>query len=505
MNFTILDYFEKSVSAHPNNIAVSDENVSLSYKELYTSAKSAASEIARYKITRRPMAILMKRSTELTCAMLSVLYSGNFYVVLDCDSPTERLSKIIETLSPALIIYEEEFKETAFSLCKDNVIKTEFSSAANHTIDENALLKIRAQMLTSDAAYSIFTSGSTGVPKGAVLTHANVISYMEWFVPCFDITDENIFGSQTPLYFSMSVTDFFASLFCAAQYVIIPKQYFAFPAKLVSYMNEKQVNTIYWVPSALGIAAKFDLFKYCKPEFLKTVLFAGEVMPIKYLNYWKKYFPELIYANLFGPTETTDICSYYKVDRSFSDDENLPIGVPCDNCRLFLVDENGNDVTDSSKGELYCAGPFVAAGYYNNPEKTAENFVQNPLQKNYPEIVYKTGDLAAKDENGNFIYYGRKDFQIKHMGYRIEPGEIETAFAAIDNINLCVCIYDKENDMLILAYEGSENLKTVLQKTAKSKLPAYMQPEKYFAFTSFPINQNGKTDRKMIAKIINEQ
>lgn len=495
---TILDYFEHSVINYTDNIAVKDENETLTYTQLQSISKKIATCIAEKNISRKPIAIFLNRSVKTTCAMLSVLYSGNFYVVLDCDSPVERLEKIITTLSPAAILYDKEYKKTIEKICNDiNII--DFEQAFNSEINEDLLKDIRKQMLSTDAAYSLFTSGSTGVPKGALLTHQNVISYIEWFVSCFEINQKTVFGSQTPLYFSMSVSDFYSSLFTGAQYTIIPKQYFAFPAKLIDYMNENKINTIYWVPSAMGMVTKFDLFKYCKPEFLQKVLFAGEVMPIKYLNYWKKYFPDLLYANLFGPTETTDICSYYIVNRDFKDDEALPIGIPCENCRLFLVDENGNDVTKSGKGEIYCSGPFIASGYYNNPTKTNESFVQNPLQNEYIEIVYKTGDLAQLNENGEFIYLGRKDFQIKHMGYRIELGEIESAFLSVVGLNMCVCLYNKDTDTLILAFEGKDSLTGTLRKKAIEKLPEYMQPQEYYSFDTLPINANGKTDRKELA------
>ena len=127
-----------------------------------------------------------------------------------------------------------------------------------------------------------------------------------------------------------------------------------------------------------------------------------------------------LFANLFGPTETTDICTYYIVDRKFSDGETLPIGRACDNCDVFAVKEDGTAANIGEEGELYARGSFLAMGYYNNPEKTAAAFVQNPLNTAYPETVYKTGDLVKRNENGELIYISRKDFQIKHMGYRIE-------------------------------------------------------------------------------------
>ncbi|MEG2781306.1 MAG: AMP-binding protein [Oscillospiraceae bacterium] len=504
MKNSILDFFDITVKNYPNNIAVGDVDGSIDYKTVYHQSQSIATAIAKNNFLKKPVAILMSRGKMAVAAMLGVLYSGNFYIVLDSESPIDRLSKIINTLSPAAIIYEQDLKDKASHLAK-GIIKINVEKVINNAVDDKLLAKIRSQILITDPAYSIFTSGSTGIPKGALLTHQNVISYMDWFINEFKITDKTVFGSQTPLYFSMSVSDLFASIFTGGEYQMIPKEHFTFPVNLINFMNDRKVNTIYWVPSAFGVVAKMDLFKYCKPDFLEKVFFAGEVMPIKYLNYWKFHFPDLLYANLFGPTETTDICSFYVVDRDFSETNTLPIGVACRNSHLFVVDEHGKEITDSRPGELFVAGPTVAIGYYNNTEKTKEVFVQNPLQNDYPEIVYKTGDIVRRNKHGEFEYMGRKDFQIKHMGYRIEPGEIENAFGSVAGIGTTVCFYDVSNDSIVLAFEGDENLEESLILTAQNTLPVYMQPNQYRAFDIFPKNQNGKIDRKLIETIISDR
>lgn len=498
MKKTIIDYFESTAQQYPQHIAVADIETQLTYEQLRATARNVACQIAAYNIRKKPIALFMKRGTSLPAAMMSVLYSGNFYVVLDFESPRQRIEKILNTLSPAMIIYEPEFQEVVESF-DDSIFKFNFEDALKTDLHNDEIIAaIQSGTTSSDPAYALFTSGSTGVPKGALLTHLNVISYIHWFVNCFQINSDTVFGSQTSLYFSMSVSDFYGSMFTGAAYHIIPKTYFAFPAKLISFMDQRKINTIYWVPSALGIVAKFDLFKYCLPKTLKTVLFAGEVMPVKYLNYWKKHLPDVLYANLFGPTETTDICSYYIVDRDFEETQSLPIGIACDNCDLFLIDSDGNEVLDQAVGELYVGGPFVASGYYCNPEKTGEAFVQNPLHHNYPDTVYRTGDLVHRNQFGELEYVGRKDFQIKHLGYRIEPSEIEAALNAVDHVELTVCVYDAQTDRLLLAYESADDLDSQLDEAAQASLPHYMRPSVFKRFDTFPKNANGKIDRKEI-------
>jgi non-ribosomal peptide synthetase component F len=274
----------------------------------------------------------------------------------------------------------------------------------------------------------------------------------------------------------------------------------------MEFLKERKVNTIYWVPSALSIVANYDMFKYAELPDMKKVLFAGEVMPTRQLNYWIKNIPDAMYANLFGPTETTDICTYYVVDRTFADDEPLPMGGPCNNCDVFVLDEAGQEVTPdideatgySKEGELYARGSFVAPGYYGNKEKTEEAFVQNPLNPYYPEIVYKTGDLVKYNRYGELVYITRKDFQIKHMGYRIELGEIEAAAGAIEGIKSYACIYDPELDKIVFVYEGKKLGEDIIINAISDRVPHYMVPNIVVRLKSMPHNQNGKIDRKWL-------
>ena len=227
-------------------------------------------------------------------------------------------------------------------------------------------------------------------------------------------------------------------------------------------------------------------------------------MPVKYLNYWKKYLPEASFSNLFGPTETTDICTWYTVDRNFADDESLPIGHSCNNCDSFIVTEDGRPAETGETGELYVRGSFLASGYYNNPEKTADAFVQNPLQQAFPETVYRTGDLVRCNERGEIIYIGRRDFQIKHMGYRIEPGEIETACSSLKQVDSSVCIYDAASDRILIFYQGKGKPEEI-GRQLREKLPPYMCPQKIEKVRQMPRNANGKTDRRYFLELIQKE
>ena len=502
MNKTIIGYFEDTERLYPNKIAVTDRETQLTFNQLKNMAMNVASRLLEKGLENGPVAIYMESNVNLTAAMLGVLYTDNFYVVLDYESPNNRIEKILNTLKPAGVLCDNACN-CLEKINQENITVIEFEKNIEplDRYKSKKLEEIQGTMTLETPAYGLFTSGSTGDPKGVVVTHGNVISYINWFTKCFEINENSSFGAQTPLYFSMSVSDFYGSMFTGGCYNLIPKEYFAFPAKLVDYLNEKAVNTIYWVPSAMGIVSKWDLFKYKEPMYIDKVMFAGEAMPVKYLNYWRRYLPKVQFANLFGPTETTDICTYYKVQREFKESETLPIGQPCENCQAIVV-EDGRPVEKGKLGELYIKGPFVAKGYYRNPEKTRQAFVQNPLHDDYPDIVYKTGDLVYENQFGELEYAGRRDYQIKHMGYRIELGEIESVINSIDQSLMSVCIYDDENDKLILVYEASSEMDDDLNSFAADKLPVYMRPEKYEKVDCLPINQNGKIDRKAIRKMI---
>lgn len=501
MVINVLEWLEASAKEYPNRTAFADAGQEINYARLQRLAMAIGCRITEQAEKRgetwknQPIAVLIDRNIESLILFMGIVYSGNFYVPLDDTMPPKRISLILDTLHPVLVIDSKEQTK----LQAENM--TSYSELTKEeAYSEERLAAIRANALDTDPLYAIFTSGSTGTPKGVVVNHRSIIDLVEQFAGTFAFPGEAVFGNQAPFDFDVSAKDIYNSLYCAGTVQVVPKQYFVLPLQLIPYLNEHRVNVIIWAVSALRIVSNFKVFENCLPEYLSLIMFSGEVMPVKDFRYWQAALPEAQFVNLYGPTEITCNCSYYIIDREFADTEALPIGKPFRNTEIFLLDqEAGRRITESGQtGELCVRGTCLAMGYYNNPEKTAEAFVQNPLQNVYPETIYKTGDLGYYADNGDLIFIGRKDFQIKHMGHRIELGEIETAVNALPFITIGCCIYDESHEKIVLCYQAKEPCDKRIVQGLTERLPKFMWPNRYLFFEQMPMNKNGKIDRTFL-------
>lgn len=500
MNRNVLEYLETSAEAFPGKTAFTDEDKEVTFAELRERGKSIGSGLAEDKIGRRvPVAVFLPKKAACIEVFMGIVYSGNFYCPIDVHMPAERIRTILQVLKPAAIITGKGFHKQTDSFDYEGRIY-DYEDLTAQPCKESFLAPIRAQSLDTDPLYVLFTSGSTGMPKGVLISHRSVIDYIEWVTETFEINERTVFGNQAPFYFDNSILDIYCTIWKAGTTHIIPQHAFTFPAEIVKFLNRKKINTIFFVPSVLCSIVNLRAFSVEIPRYLEKVLFCGEVMPNKQLNAWRKAVPKALYANLYGPTEITDVCTYYIVDREFQDDEPLPIGRPCRNTGVLVLNQDNKLVAGEESGELCIRGTGVALGYYNDPKRTAEVFIQNPLNSSYPEIIYRTGDLVKYNEFGELIYLSRKDFQIKHMGHRIELGEIETAALGIAKIAEAACVYDEEKKRIVLFYSGDyideKDIRTALGK----KVPDYMLPGKILYLNQFLYTSNGKIDRKELKR-----
>ncbi len=490
----ILQYLEDTVKKYPQKIAFSNESENKSFKELYDESRSVATFLASHAHYKEPVVVLMDKHPNTMAAFFGIIYAGCFYVAIDPDMPKMRVQLILESLSPKAVIYDEK-NERAANALPSSLEKYSFRDICSCVTDIQKLDEIRRAQIDTDPIYTVFTSGSTGIPKGVCACHRSLIDYTETLCEAVGFDSDTVFGNQTPLYFDAPMKEIMPTLKFGATTYFIPKQLFMFPTRLCDYLNEHNINTVCWVVSALTMISSLGALKTNPPLSLRLVCFGSEVFPINQYKLWRECLPNAEFFNLYGPTEATGMSCYWKADRELSDGEAIPIGRPFRNTQVLLLDENGREVPLGDVGEIVLRGTCVTLGYYNNPDKTNEAFVQNPLNSAYPELVYKTGDLARYNTHGELVFVSRKDSQIKHMGHRIELGEIESAVTSDPLVRQGCCVYNKIAKKIFVFYTGDTAPKELLAYL-KDMLPRYMLPAVCEKLDVMPLTANGKLDRK---------
>ena len=505
----IIRRFEETVKLYPDSTAVIDNEGDVTFQELRQKALTigAAIKVRLDGKINQPVSIFLSESADYVAAILGVLYSGNFYVPLIKNSAKKHLKTIVDNIQPEVIITDYEsasaLVRSGISISKQMLLEEIYEDG---TQKKNAFVDGYRQITDKDPVYIMHTSGSTGIPKGVVIAHGGLVDYIEWVGNTFQMDATKRISSKTSFGFDNSILDIFSMVFYGALLVLryVKEKKPDLNKVLLEMLRELKgykINFIFWVPLYLKLFADHDLFKEGVPNDLKQVTFCGEVMPNKQLNYWRKHLPETLYANLYGPTEVTDVCSYYIVDRPFEDDEPLPIGKACENMSILILSDDLKPVVPRESGEIYAKGTGVALGYWRNPSETAKVFVQSPLHNDYPDIYYKTGDLGMFNEYGEILFLGRKDTQIKYFGTRIELGEIEVAACAMDGIEDCVVLFDSVEAVMTLVYQAPAEIeKLEIMRFLHDKVMAV--PTRYVHIKRFPHNNSGKVDRMELRKLL---
>lgn len=434
----------------------------------------------------------------IACVKLGVTYS-----FFDPESPAERLTKIFRQCSPRLVL--GYFDEVEADITGMRYPMLDLGTADIRAAEISAPALTMTEVEGSTPSYIMFTSGSTGFPKGAVMTHSNVINFIHWSRDTFDITPGDIHTNINPLYFDNSVFDVYASLFNGAMLIPITKKEAIHPGTLLNILEQQQCTTWFSVPSMLIYLQTSKAIIPQRWRFVKKIIFGGEGYPkARLVNLFNALKHNTTICNVYGPTECTCICSSYTVGDSDFTDLNgfLPLGAMAENFSWYIVDEQGRQTKE--KGDLFLGGPNVGLGYYNDPERTAERFVQNPFHNRYKDIFYRTGDLVSYNEQDGKIYiHGRTDHQVKHMGYRIELEEIENAICQVKGINEAAAfvIGESNNNKIFAVYESTDEVTPASVKDELKKLlPSYMIPGEVIRIDRIPKNANGKTDRLSLTK-----
>lgn len=503
MQKNILEYLEQIVTRAPEKTAYADDETELTFVQVSQNARAIGTFLREEGYYKEPVVVFMGKHPRTIATFFGVMYSGCYYVPIDEEMPAHRIELIFKSLNPRAVICDDtsagalgKFGYSGEIFAYDQIIST--------PVREELIEWVRDRQIDTDPIYIVFTSGSTGIPKGVVACHRSVIDYIENLSAVLGFNEATVFGNQTPLYVDACLKELYPTLKYGATTYLIPKELFMFPLKLVEYLNEKRINTICWVVSALTIVSSFGTFDRLVPEYLKTIAFGSEVFPIKQFNLWRKHLPGARFINLYGPTEATGMSCYYEVDREFEPDEMIPIGRPFSNTDIMLLTEDNKEAQNGEPGEICIRGTSLTLGYYKDFEKTGESFVQSPLNTCYPELIYRTGDIGRYNDRGELVFVSRKDNQIKHMGHRIELGEIELAANIHMKVNAACCIFDDNRKKIVLYYVGDAS-KAEVAEFLREKLPRYMVPNVIESLDMMPLTANGKINRVLLKEIYNNK
>ena len=494
-----LRYLQDSFARFPEKCAVTDDAKSYTYREFYGLTRAIGSGLLEFARPKRGIGVYLPKNADAVAAFFGIQWAGCFYSVLNTELPGNRLAQMAKTLDPSVIITCEALLPQAKEIFSDFPLVC-LEALAQSRVDSNALDAVQARAIDTDPLYVNFTSGSTGVPKGIAVCSRSVIDFIDCFTELFSITQADVIANQAPFDFDVSVKDIYSAMKTGATLAVVPRELFSAPTKLMDFLCEKQATTLIWAVSALCLITGFHALDYKTPQTLTKILFSGEVMPLRALKEFRKHLPDVCYVNLYGPTEITCNCTYHILERDRDYAAGIPIGIPFPNEDVFLLDGEKRLVTQpDTEGEICVRGTALALGYYRCPEQNSVHFVQNPLNPNYPERIYRTGDLGKYNEGGELLFSGRKDFQIKYMGHRIELEEIEREMNAVAGVERACCVFDEKRSRLKGFYVGSIEA-DALHAILKRDLPAFMVPGFLRQVEAMPLNKNGKIDRKALAE-----
>ena len=493
-------WLAQTAARFPERTAVEDEWGTLTWRELEEAVERTATAMLELGVApNQPVLVYLPKSRESVVSFLAALYAGCPYAPVDYAIPMERMGRTLENLKPALVVTDQEGMERLAGLGAERAVL--YTRLAAAEADHRRVMAALEAVIDTDPCYIMYTSGSTGVPKGVTVPHRGVLEYAQAVVDTFGLTQDSVLGLQSGFHFDNSVFDLYGCLMTGARLVIIPEILFMYPHKLLDLLEEKGVTCLFWVPTVMISVANSGALEGRVLPALKTVVFAGEVMPNRQLNLWRRTLPGRVYANLYGPTEITVDCTCYLVDREFADSEPLPIGKPWRGARVLLLKEDNTPAAPGEEGEICVLGSGVALGYWNAPEQTARAFVPNPLNPDYPEIMYRTGDLGRWDADGNILFCGRRDHQFKLRGNRIELGDIETAAATLEGVDKVCALFDELNQEIVLAVESQTALQLRKVNLALGRLiPKYMLPKRLEIFEALPLTPNRKIDRVLLRR-----
>lgn len=521
--------------AKTDRIAVICKDTKLSYAELDSYSDIIANYIINKYDNKTAVAIYGNKERLILPCMIASLKSGRAYVPMDTSFPEQRVRDVLSSVKPDIMF---DFSDKDFFYDEEGNLKEEFSYI--EIIDRKKLEELIRRNIDGELAkevpeekwvkgdedsYILFTSGSTGKPKGVEISTYNLDSFIQWMSPILGFNgDEKVVMDQPAYSFDLSVSQLYPGIANGATLYSLPKSVVADFRSLFTEMKKSNMEVWVSTPSFVGMCLADREFSEALLPNLRKMLFIGEVLPVEVARKLREKFPKAEIVNGYGPTEATVGISHVVIrDEHIESGNSLPVGIPMPNATIKIIDDDGNELPQGEKGEIVIIGPSVSKGYYKNEEKTKESFfidetanVDKAVEGLSDELnklrfrAYKTGDLGSILPDGNIKYSGRKDFQIKLNGYRIEIEDIENNLRKLDNIRNAVVLPVIKDEKIaylkgFVELEKSNNLSNLKnQITIKKKLskliPEYMVPRNITVVESFPMNTNGKIDRKKLAE-----
>jgi amino acid adenylation domain-containing protein len=521
MSTLLQDYATRRAETHPSDVALVMANERITYGDL----EADSNRLARFLsddgcLPGDRICLFTPKSPSAIVAMHAILKAGAAYVPIDPASPAPRIAKIVDAAEPRLVLAAPGAAGLIDELVGAGRLRARIGSleaapvagerftAAFGPSDWSPLPSEPLERRGDPAsmAHILFTSGSTGTPKGVVITHANVVAFIEWAVSYFGIGPSDRLSGHPPLHFDLSTFDIYGALAAGSELHLVPADLGVDPHRLAALIRDSELTQWFSVPSVLTYMDKFDAVAQGDFPALVRLLWCGEVLPAPILVHWMKRLPHVRFTNLYGPTEATIASSFHTVTECPADQEQpIPIGVACADEELLVLDDQRCVVPPAEVGEIFISGAGLSPGYWRDEEKTRAAFVPDTRPGHEGRRIYRTGDLGRVGKDGLIEFLGRVDSQIKSRGYRIELGEIEAAMSAVAEVRECAVVgVDTggfEGATICCAYAPVDGLtveRADLRRELSNVLPSYMLPARWREFDGLPKNVNGKIDRRAI-------
>jgi L-proline---[L-prolyl-carrier protein] ligase len=508
MAYLLQQLLTETATRHPRRPAVASGGGLLSYQDLDRLSNKLARALARRGVAPGDrVGVLAPKSAASVIGIYGALKAGACYVPLDPKAPSERLAYVLRDCGATVVVADKTTAAKAAALAaglpRPCPVLVPWADEVAAEADEPLAA---GGAIETDPAYILYTSGSTGTPKGVTITHRNSLTFVEWAAQAAALGEEDRVCSPAPLHFDLSVFDVYATCRAGACMAVLPDGAATFPVSIAKWLEKERISVWYSVPSVLTLLACYGGLGQFDLSRLRTVIFAGEVFPPKYLARLMEQLPHARYLNWYGPTET-NVCTAFEVPSGDVDAGPAPIGKACANTEVFAVTSDGHRVScPGEEGELYVRGPSVMRGYWGQPEKTRAAVVPHPLREDGDEVVYRTGDLVTIDPAGDYIYLGRLDSMVKIRGYRVELGEVEAALYRHPGIREAAVLPvadellgSRLRAFIVRADAGDLTRENVLDH-CRRWLPGYMLPDLVDFRETLPRTSTGKVDRVSLAR-----